>query len=604
MSNAVGRPLIPSETGRSKFTRWAVRVPGVISAGALAMTAVLVLSTVHHFALTRFFTVDEYQWGHATWLVSIGQVPYRDFYEHHLPLGYILHSWLLPNDASFIERALMLRRIAFAYALVGCVSVGGAECIATRNVFAALSCVIVPISLGFGLMSAIDYRGDNWSAFVLLCCFSVLRANQSLRRRSLAAFAGVLSALALLMTQKAVMMGGVALSVMLAFSILQRGARPRPWHARLTALEIHAPAIFAIAAAVPLLIALGAGAWTGILAQAFDITVKQAWQHEQLYPGFSVWKYLWPYLSYAPLSTGVVLFCALGHVALGTDRFWVLPTVAAIVGGLSPKAPFPYNLVLATILIGVCAVRGYDEALKYVARRWPIVDGLTAFGYLVPLLLVPQQLGFVQGTSTNESQLETLRLIEAHTTPEDIVLDSEGSALFRPHLSYYWYQGRAHVQMFHEYYEHDFVNDLRDSRAIFWIDSMRSKQLPTVARRYLKSHYVRARRDLHVLGFVFPRNRLGDTVQKTLDVVRAGEYFGACLTKGTGSLAAWTAGASHLLIDGKSLKDSIQLDVGSHQVEISPNSPSCRLTYLPTTTFDTQGAVGRHAPLFEYKKAR
>jgi hypothetical protein len=605
MANGVGHPLVPSQSAPSNRVRyWTVRVVAVITAGTLVTAVALLLSAVHHFALTRFFTIDEYQWGHATWLVSVGQVPYRDFYEHHLPLGYILHSWILPEDASFIERALMLRRIAFAYALAGSASVAIAEYIATRNVFTAALCAIVPISVGFGLMSAIDYRGDNWSAFIMVCCFSMLRVNQLVRRRWLAALAGVFFTIALLMTQKTLVIGGVALLLMLAFSVWRTWApRPRRWHARLTALEIHDPGTFAVAAALPLLIALGAGAWAGVLSKAFEITVEQAWQHEQWYPGFSAWRYIQPYFAHAPLSTGALVACALGYAALSTERFWVLPTAAALLGGLSPKAPFPYNLVLGSFLIGVCAVRGYAEALQYVARRWPSVNGLIVIGYLIPLLLVPAQVGFVEETTTNEGQLGTLRLIETHTTSEDIVIDNEGSALFRPHRGYYWYHGKAHVQMFRDYYDHAFVNDLRSTRAIFWINSVRSTQLPIAARRYLEDHYVRVRGDLCVLGFTFPRNELDHSAQQTFDVVREGDYFVACLENAVGSSTAFTSEVEpRLLIDGEALKErSIYLDTGQHQVEIEAASPGCRLTYLPAATFATNGEVGRHAPLFEYK---
>ena len=56
---------------------------------ALAGTTLYVLWFTYTFGQERFFTIDEYQWGHASWLVATGQIPYRDFYEHHLPLGYL-----------------------------------------------------------------------------------------------------------------------------------------------------------------------------------------------------------------------------------------------------------------------------------------------------------------------------------------------------------------------------------------------------------------------------------------------------------------------------------------------------------------------------------
>jgi hypothetical protein len=58
----------------------------------LAWAVVATWSFAYDFGQRRFFTIDEYQYGHATWLVSQGQRPYLDFYEHHFPLSYVLHA--------------------------------------------------------------------------------------------------------------------------------------------------------------------------------------------------------------------------------------------------------------------------------------------------------------------------------------------------------------------------------------------------------------------------------------------------------------------------------------------------------------------------------
>ncbi len=79
----------------------------------LAVAAAVSLQAVYEFGQDRFFTVDEYQFGHATWLVSEGEKPYVDFYEHHFPLSYVLHAPVLLLDGSFSERILRLRKVPF-----------------------------------------------------------------------------------------------------------------------------------------------------------------------------------------------------------------------------------------------------------------------------------------------------------------------------------------------------------------------------------------------------------------------------------------------------------------------------------------------------------
>jgi hypothetical protein len=122
------------------------------------------LVAVHRFGQERFFTIDEYQFGHATWLVSEGHRPYVDFYEHHFPLSYVLHAPFLFLDGSFPERALRLRLVPFAYLALLCAVVGIAAYGVTRTVHAALLTALAPLVVGFSLMSAVDYRADNFAA--------------------------------------------------------------------------------------------------------------------------------------------------------------------------------------------------------------------------------------------------------------------------------------------------------------------------------------------------------------------------------------------------------------------------------------------------------
>ena len=84
---------------------------------ALMASALFVLATVYQFSQTRFLSIDEFQWGHATWLIADGQIPYLDFYEHHLPLGYTLNALFYDADAGFAENTLQFRKIGFGYLL-------------------------------------------------------------------------------------------------------------------------------------------------------------------------------------------------------------------------------------------------------------------------------------------------------------------------------------------------------------------------------------------------------------------------------------------------------------------------------------------------------
>jgi hypothetical protein len=575
-------------------------------AALLTAAAVFVLAFVYDFGHTRFFTIDEYQWGHATWLVSQGEIPYRDFYEHHLPLGYILHAPLLGGDAGIVQKALLLRTIAFAYILGAALLVGCASWRTNRDPYEALLSVTIPVSLGFGLMSAIDYRGDNWSAFTLIACLALIELNQRIGKAWLAALAGLLFACSVLMTQKILILSGFVIVLMLLPSLWRElRASPPGWTARFEAQRIPYPLHFCGAAAVPILGLLAAGAAAGVLGTAFEINYVQALEHERLYPGFSLWQYLGPSVDWAPLGTAVVVLGAIAYVVGGRGGFWVLPLLAALVGGLFIKAPYPYNFVLATWLVGICAVRAFCGGLRGLGRARPLLARWLPALYLLPLLIVPRQLGFVEVTTSNAHQLEVLRRIEAHSDPDEVVIDSAGGALFRPHRGYYWYQGQAHVKMFADYFTNDFVADLRDSEALFLIRSIRFQQLPVDARRYLASHYIRFHGELNVLGFTTNDTANGAPLDNSIDIVRAGDYYVSVHPLSPADLAAerdapWR---EDVRIDGRPIEgDRMWLDKGVHRVSVEPGAPAYRFSFLPPSAFGDIELGPSHSPLFEFER--
>src|SRR5262245_42248782 len=91
--------------------------PGVLAA-ILALAVVLRAGVVAN----RRIDPDESQHLHVAWLITQGQVPYRDFWEHHLPFFHYamapLTTWLTDRPAVyFAARALMAAMAALAVVL-------------------------------------------------------------------------------------------------------------------------------------------------------------------------------------------------------------------------------------------------------------------------------------------------------------------------------------------------------------------------------------------------------------------------------------------------------------------------------------------------------
>jgi dolichyl-phosphate-mannose-protein mannosyltransferase len=112
--------------------------PGVLAA-VVALAVVLRIGVV----INRRIDPDESQHLHVAWLVTQGQVPYRDFWEHHLPF---FHYAMAPLTAWFTERPAVY--------------------FAARTVMAAMAAVAVVLT--WRLARRLSADGAVWAAVVLL----------------------------------------------------------------------------------------------------------------------------------------------------------------------------------------------------------------------------------------------------------------------------------------------------------------------------------------------------------------------------------------------------------------------------------------------------
>jgi len=582
------------------MTRSGARGVRFVTLVLLACATIGTLAFIRDFGQTRFFTIDEYQYGHATWLVTQGRMPYVDFYEHHFPLSYVLHAPILPSSGDFPQRALALRSMAFAYLAMAAAVLGISGWVVTANAFQGWLLACLPLTFGFGLMSAIDYRADNFAACLLVGCFAVLEANRVPRRRLWAGVSGVLFALAVFMTQKMVFIGGGAIALMLARDLL-RGRRRAA--AEIDDVFLARPAVFVASGFLIGLAILGTGAALGMLPAAFETTVLHTIEHEAHYTKVDFWNYAQPFLAQTPFSSAAIFLFAASFLWFRRGGFWSFPLAVALLGCAAMKAPYPYNFVYPGFLIVICAVRGYGVVVDRV--RVLRTSSLWTFLYLLPLAIIPDQLAYLAGTTTNAHQLLMLRKIETFSTPADRVIDGAGGALFRDHASYYWYHGTAHREMFHEYFASDLVSDYRRSGSLFWIDDFRQRELPNRIRSYFERHYVHVDGDLYGIGFATPQT--GDRVySRTVDIVRAGEYNVLVVERrpdGRRIRGRRSEDSPGIEIDGQRVPAAkVQLAVGRHRVEVAAHSPAYIFTPLPTDAFsEVVGRRASHSPLFEYE---
>jgi hypothetical protein len=574
---------------------------------ALVLAGLYALGTIYAFSQHRFFTVDEYQYGHATWLVAQGQRPYVDFFEHLFPLSFAINAPFFWIVWSFPTAALLLRKIVFFH-LAALAVVSGAGCYAlTRSPYASLLSSFVPLAFGFSLMSAIDYRPENFAACYFAVSLLLLEWNRRRRSVAVAIASGALALMAAFTMQKIAVLAAGTFSGMLAIDGFQRWLRAsgRRSGGEQSPFVAH-PVAFVATAALLGTVVLAVIAALGMLPAGFEATILNVIEHEKHYGRFSIFEkgYVDPFWSATRWSTVPILVFALGYLATREGRFWILPIGLSVAGGLMQAAPYPYTfffLCYATVLV---SVRGFARAIEWLQPRIGKAGVLAPLLHCLAVLALVDQLDFVAGRTTNEHQLRVLQKIEAFGSPAEAVIDNAGGAMFSNHASYYYYHGDAHREMFKDYFEEQLLLDYKRSQALFWIRDMRSRKLPQPVRDYLESHYVRADGDLHVLGFrEAPTQQARRT--RTIDVIRPGNYFvhRVVVVDHTGALEPLReARPGDVLIDGRPLKsDSVWLEAKSYEITLRRYSAGYVISPMPASFFVSAQRGLHYSMMFEYE---
>jgi hypothetical protein len=184
--------------------------------------------TVGHMALrlplvtTRRFDPDELEHAHVAWCILQGQVPYRDFFEHHTPLfHYLLAVFFSPFVPSVSAdngfRALFAARY-LAWGLSGGILLA-TFVLASRLRDRTTAWVALPLTAGSFVMAlrALEIRPDPLCALLWLCSlialYAALAGGEPDTARSRVSFgvAGAFVGLAVLTSQK-VLLAGPALA--------------------------------------------------------------------------------------------------------------------------------------------------------------------------------------------------------------------------------------------------------------------------------------------------------------------------------------------------------------------------------------------------------
>lgn len=381
--------------------------------------------------------VDELEFHRATLWLGEGKVPYRDFWEHHLPLQWILFAPVthLGFKGVLALRSLNLLLVAGTLLLL-------AALMKRIRVTSTIQVLVVTALLGSTVFGAgfTEYRVDTpMNLFYLLAILLFERSSGSARSRLLIALAGVSLALSGFCDQRIIPLVGITVPVYLLWGEEGRFAARRKY--------LWALAGGLIVLGVVLLIAWSLGAIRPMIRQCVvDNWIYESHFHPLDRPSF--WFHLLVYplirrdfaipLILAGAFAGLLLTIFIRPRGRAVFRVAMLAAAAAVLLGSLSTTNLYQEITLFLLLSPLC---GY--ALSWFIKHRPV------FGRWIPLYgsllligltyMANERIPWGFNADMLAHQEHLIRTVDRVTRRGERVLEGDGYAYRRQPAYYFWF---------------------------------------------------------------------------------------------------------------------------------------------------------------------
>lgn len=487
---------------RVLLPRLALALAGVTLALWLAGWAV-------DLSLHKTYSLDEFQYAHGSWLVARGQVPYRDFFEHHFPLVHQLLAlpWLAMDDD---PGNLLVLRVAMLPFLLAILLAG---LVINRRVDARTGWVtpLVLLAIEPLVVMGTEIRPDPVALALFLAALAVV-SSRRWGPWSRGLVGGLLLTAAVWGSQKVFYYGLVfpAAWVLDLMRVRQRRGRFLLGH----------PLAFALGSVCGL---AGLGVYLGVTGSfwdAYEWGLRWSFVHQLHYPVYP-WTYnFWAFLGF---SSWLLPFAAVGvagtlqrlrangedgDLDAGPDLLLLAALVTTLASFVWQAAPYLYSLLPFMALLGLFAARGLTGSVGWLLalrRRRPTAAGL-ALALLAllgagELLHLNTELARAR-QSDNEAQHRELRTLAELTDPEDPVYDLAGRAVSRPSVHYFYFTDAVVRDLLAERLAREIPAALVETgcTVYFHARDRRLTSLPPSLQAFLRDHYQPFDDDLWLWG--------------------------------------------------------------------------------------------------------
>jgi hypothetical protein len=559
-----------------RMSRWAP-LAGVAAA---VVAAVLAWVEVARLGLFKRFSIDEFQYAHAAWLVSHGKVPYRDFFEFHFPFPYLSYSLFVSDDPGSIARLRLVMLAFFALASFALYRLNRREGVAL-----ALTAPIVAATTAPFAFFATEIRPDAVAFALFITALSLLYPAPTGRVR--AALVGGLWVLALFASQKAVIYSAPLGAVLLVNALRSRAQRGL--------LSSWSPLLLS-AAGVALAIAIYFAA-THSGAAWLQQTLVWAYYHEHHYPGFS-----WTVYGVPAFESARLLF-ALGLLGVARtvlelkrspaplaepDLALVLVLCSALFSFGFARAPFPYALLPGLGTLCAFVPRGLGAifaGLRRILAPEPLYLGAVLLVMLGSWLLGPRA-GLREADEKllpdNRYQYQVLADLARLTNVTDAVYDNSGGFVARPHVGFRFYTSALDRQAEALTLPVSVPLALREQGCTALLLDARFRGLPPLLIRFLTQHFQPYNADIWLWG-----QRFGASPNPvTFEAVRDADYFVEPES---------VVRAGGFVIDGNAANSPVfHLSRGVHRVEYAGTERQFSVLWLPADKQPYRPRYGLH----------
>lgn len=526
--------------------------------------------------LNKFFSIDEFQYSHASWLMSIGKMPYRDFFLHIHPLSVQVLSAVLMFLDDNLSNIVILRMAMFGIMTITWISAANINY--KKGVAASFLAIFFLMTIDSYVARVSEIRPDCFAfcmALVAVSCLSNFKKNPGLKGFVI----GVLIVASVWSSKKSLFyLTGFLPLIAIDLKQLLSGKKEHylgsiPWFC-----------IGLATAGLIIIVSMGLNdAWAGF----FNFTVQQALEHEKHYPKHEwtlyfepFWKKYWWMMPFAifQVFTDVFKVNRTGSInSDGTDFVLPIAMFGAFMSFYIQKAAYPYSLIPYIGFLSIYCARGMQTLISLPrALNFKYCNAVAFWALCTSILLSYTLLSYknlkVEKAKNNFYQLKILKKLNEFTYPYDTIYDNAGSAFSRPHTNFYFYTDLYMRKNFDKYGGTILPEEIYNTETKILIRDFRSSNLPQNIKNYLGKYFQPYTPEIIVWGQYY-RKKSSDIMTDTFLAIEDGNYFVYPKT---------IADSGELQIDGNVIQDEkFPLKKGEHQLNYSGDSKSFYVLWMP-----------------------